>query len=68
MNCSRSPRSPPSTKCLNLRVLKPPVGEESLNGQRKLEAWVFGIWLVETKDGEGGVGGGGCAGYGEGRE
>ena len=38
MLVSRLPKSPPWTKCLNFRVLQPPVGLESLNGQRKFEA------------------------------
>lgn len=39
MFSSRLPKSPPWTKCLNFRVLQPPVGLESLKGQRKLDAW-----------------------------
>ena len=38
MFVSRLPKSPPWTKCLNLRVLQPPVGLESLKGQRKFDA------------------------------
>lgn len=38
MLASRSPKSPPCTKCLNLRVLQPPLGFDNLNGQRKLDA------------------------------
>jgi hypothetical protein len=36
---SRSPKSPPWIKCLNLRVLQPPVGLESLKGHRKFDAY-----------------------------
>jgi len=36
MNCSRLPDSPPSIHCGALRVRKPPLGFESLNGHRKL--------------------------------
>ena len=41
MLVSRLPKSPPWTKCLNFLVLQPPVGLESLKGQRKLEAFGY---------------------------
>ena len=36
---SRLPKSPPCTKCLNFRVLHPPLGFDNLKGQRKLDAY-----------------------------
>lgn len=43
MSVSRLPKSPPWMRCLNLRIVEPPMGLEGLNGQRKFAAcWKVG--------------------------